>query len=165
MRVDICLRCRHVQSRSQKSFGSAGGPILAGLLPGTYRNRPSGRPKAGRRADFNAFPVAVRPKSGPEGRFTARKHYCVTSSKIQRTSGCRPRGPSDLIFQIRGRKSWIWPRFLGGMGPLRPQNPPFPAPDPKNEILGRTYVGMLDCFLGGSNRKSSRNGLGIDLPG
>ncbi len=30
---------------------------------------------AGSLAD--AFPVAVRPKSGPEGRFTARKHYCV----------------------------------------------------------------------------------------
>jgi hypothetical protein len=37
-----------------------------------------GRPKAGRRADFGAFPVAVRPKPGPEGRSTARKHYCVT---------------------------------------------------------------------------------------
>ena len=64
---------------------SASGPeiglpgwILAGLLPGKHRNRSSGRPSAGRRADFGAFPVAVRPKSGPEGRFTARKHYCVT---------------------------------------------------------------------------------------
>ncbi len=36
------------------------------------------RPAFGRRAGFGAFPVAVRPKSGPEGRFTARKHYCVT---------------------------------------------------------------------------------------
>ncbi len=44
------------------------GRILAGLLPGRHRNRP-GRPKAGRRADFGSFPVAVRPKSGPEGRF------------------------------------------------------------------------------------------------
>ena len=32
----------------------------------------------GRRTDFGAFPVAVRPKSGPEGRFTTRKLYCVT---------------------------------------------------------------------------------------
>jgi hypothetical protein len=33
------------------------------------------RPAFGRpEADFGAFPVAVRPKSGPEGRFTARKH-------------------------------------------------------------------------------------------
>jgi hypothetical protein len=31
-------------------------------------------------ADFDAFPVAVRPKSCPEGRCTARKHYCVTES-------------------------------------------------------------------------------------
>jgi hypothetical protein len=28
--------------------------------------------------DFGAFPVAVRSESGPVGRFTARKHYCVT---------------------------------------------------------------------------------------
>ncbi len=52
--------------------------ILAGLLPGKNRNRPSGRPKAGRRADFGSLPVAVRAKSGPEGRCPARKHYCVT---------------------------------------------------------------------------------------
>ncbi len=37
------------------------GRILGGLLPGRHRNRPSGRPKAGRRADFSAF--------RPEGRF------------------------------------------------------------------------------------------------
>ena len=42
------------------------GQILAGLPPGKLRNRPSGRPSAGRRADFGVFPVAVRPKSGPE---------------------------------------------------------------------------------------------------
>ncbi len=54
------------------------GRILAGLLPGRHQNRPSGRPMAGRRADFGSFPVAVRPKSGPEGRFPARQHYCVT---------------------------------------------------------------------------------------
>ncbi len=41
------------------------GRILTGLLPGKNPNRPSGRPKAGRRDDFRAFPVAVRPKSGP----------------------------------------------------------------------------------------------------
>ncbi len=52
------------------------GLILAGLLPGMNRNRPSGLPKAGRRADFGAFPVAVRPKSGR----TARNHYCITSN-------------------------------------------------------------------------------------
>jgi hypothetical protein len=55
------------------------GRILAGLLRGTHRNRPSGRPKAGRRAEFGVFTVAVRPKSGPEGRFPARRHYCVKS--------------------------------------------------------------------------------------
>ncbi len=59
------------------------------------RNRPSGpdvgrtamgkEPKsaqAGRRAYFGAFPVAVRPKPGPEGRFLARKHYCYIAQSI-----------------------------------------------------------------------------------
>ncbi len=49
------------------------GRILAGLQLGNHRNQPSGR-----RTDLGAFPVAIWPKSGPEGRFTARKHYCVT---------------------------------------------------------------------------------------
>ena len=30
---------------------------------------------------MGVFPVAVRPKSGPEGRFTARKHYCITAGR------------------------------------------------------------------------------------
>ena len=51
--------------------------ILAGLPPGKDRNRLSGRPKAGPRADFGAFPVAVRRKSGPEIRFPGRTHYPV----------------------------------------------------------------------------------------
>ncbi len=54
------------------------GRIFAALLPGKHRNRSSGRPSAGRRADFGAFPVAVRLKSGPEVRSSVRKHYCIT---------------------------------------------------------------------------------------
>ncbi len=58
----------------------------AGFWPDCYREStdigppagPSGRPKAGRRADFGVFPIAVRPNCGPEVRFPARKHYCVT---------------------------------------------------------------------------------------
>ncbi len=39
------------------------------------------RPAFGRlEGRFLFFPVAVRPKSGPEGRFTARKLYSVTLS-------------------------------------------------------------------------------------
>ena len=30
------------------------------------------------RADFGVFPVAVRPKIGPQGPFPARKRFCVT---------------------------------------------------------------------------------------
>ncbi len=46
------------------------GRIVAGLLPAKNRSRPSGR-----RFDFRASPVAVRPKSGPEGRLTDRRHW------------------------------------------------------------------------------------------
>ena len=60
-------------------FGDSYGP-KPGLLPGKNRNRASGRPKAGWRADVGVFSVAVRPKSGTEGRFTAWNHYCVTLS-------------------------------------------------------------------------------------
>ncbi len=49
------------------------GRILAGLLPEKHQNRPSGRPKAGRRADFGTFPGSSparirpgRPIYGPE---------------------------------------------------------------------------------------------------
>ncbi len=86
------------------------GWILAGLLPGKHRNRPSGRPSAGRRADFSAFPVAVRPKSGPEGRFPARKHYCVKKSnrqtRMQTNNSGHPKAndlhPTDSPVRWRG---------------------------------------------------------------
>ncbi len=42
------------------------------------QKRPSGLPKAGRRADFEALPARIQPKSCPEARFPARKHYCAT---------------------------------------------------------------------------------------
>ena len=50
----------------------------AGFWQDCYLESTDIGPPAGRRADFGAVPVAVRPKSVPEGRFTARKHYCVT---------------------------------------------------------------------------------------
>ncbi len=45
------------------------GRMLAGLLPGTHRNRLSGRLKAGRRADFGSFPVPGRPKAARKADF------------------------------------------------------------------------------------------------
>ena len=50
------------------------GRISVGLQSGNPQNQPSGRPSAGRGADFDVFQVRVRPKSGPEARFAARKH-------------------------------------------------------------------------------------------
>ncbi len=41
---------------------------------GKHRNRPSGRPSAGRTADFEAFPIRNRATSSPEARCPARKH-------------------------------------------------------------------------------------------
>ncbi len=45
---------------------------------GKHKNRTSGRPSAGRRADFEAFPIRIRPKSGLEDRLPARKQYRIT---------------------------------------------------------------------------------------
>ncbi len=50
-------------SASGPEIGIAG-RILAGLLPGKNRNRPSGRRSAGRRANF-VLPAGVRPAVGP----------------------------------------------------------------------------------------------------
>ncbi len=52
--------------------------LRAGFRPDSNRESLKIGPPAGRRADFGVFPVAVRPKSDPEDRFPARKHYCVT---------------------------------------------------------------------------------------
>ncbi len=74
------------EHKSPLALGNAGALRCAIVLPGRksafrarfwsdwYRENTEGQPGA----DVGAFPVAVRPKSGPEGRFTARKHYCVT---------------------------------------------------------------------------------------
>ncbi len=44
----------------------------AGFWPDCYRERTEIGSPAGRRAEFCVFPVAVRPKSNPEGRFPTR---------------------------------------------------------------------------------------------
>ena len=49
------------------------GRISAGFYSGKHKNRPSGRPEACRRPDFDAFPTGILPKSCPEARFPARK--------------------------------------------------------------------------------------------
>ncbi len=76
----LCFLTLYYMLRNNASGPEIGLPgwILTGLLSGKHRKQLSGRPSAGRRANFGAFPVAVLPKSGPEGRFLARKHYCVT---------------------------------------------------------------------------------------
>ncbi len=52
--------------------------IPAAFYSGKLQKRPSGRPKSGRKADFEAFPTRIRLESGPVGRLPARRHYCVT---------------------------------------------------------------------------------------
>jgi hypothetical protein len=49
------------------------GLISAGFSSGKRPNRPSGRPKARRRAEFHDFLTRIRPKSGPEAQSLARK--------------------------------------------------------------------------------------------
>ena len=73
-------------SASGPSIGLPGW-ILAGLLPGKHRNRPSGRPKAGRRADFVL---------SPEGRFR-----CFPGSSPAKIRTGRPiSGPEALLRSI-----------------------------------------------------------------
>jgi hypothetical protein len=43
------------------------------ISAGKFQIRPSGRPVAGRRVDFEAFPIRIWPKSGPETRSPARQ--------------------------------------------------------------------------------------------
>ncbi len=51
----------------------ASGPDVGWILVGNASN---GRPSTGRTS--NAFPIGIRPKSGPEARVPARKHYGIT---------------------------------------------------------------------------------------
>ncbi len=73
------------------------GRILAGFYSGKLQHRPSDRPSAGRRAEFGVH-LRIRPKSAPEARFPARKHYCITwdSRCVQgrQIFGWFPRGSS-----------------------------------------------------------------------
>ncbi len=91
------------------------GRILAGLLLGKQRHRPSGRPKAGWRADFGSFLIAVRPKSGPEVRFPARKHYCVVLSTSTKAPGPFWYAPRPGVPRLRGILCARLP--LGRVGP------------------------------------------------
>jgi hypothetical protein len=38
-------------------------------------------------AEFEVFPIAIRPKSGPEAGFPARKQHCVTQRRYSRQFG------------------------------------------------------------------------------
>jgi hypothetical protein len=76
-------RVLHVRNSASGPEIKLPGRILAGLLvPGQNRNRPSGRPSAGRRPNFGAFPVAVLPNFDTEAQFLARKHYYVIWSTL-----------------------------------------------------------------------------------
>ncbi len=112
------------------------GRILAGLLPGKHQNRPSGRPSAGRKAAFGAFPVAVRPKSGPKSRVQARLCYSVW--KVQSGPRSRPLvrllciAPFGFQSSLRRRSQRplgylkaVWPDFGGVL--LRSGRPPVPG--------------------------------------
>ncbi len=92
------------------------GRMSAGLQSGTPQNRPSGRPSAGRRADFDVCPTRIRPKSGREARFPARKHYCVTLGRwVLSEKHCQARSRNALSIRLRGS-------HRAGIGPARPEN-------------------------------------------
>ncbi len=66
---------RNTASKAEIRFR---GRISAGCVSGEPQNRSSDGPKAGRRTDFADPPIKILPKSCPETRFQARKHYCVS---------------------------------------------------------------------------------------
>ncbi len=73
------------QARYLMLCSSASGPEICfpGQIAVEFKSgKLQNRPKAGRRADFEAFPTRTRPKSGPEARLPARKHYCVAQGMI-----------------------------------------------------------------------------------
>ncbi len=61
-------------------------------------------PKAGRRTDFGSFLLAARPKSGPEGRFVAQKHYCVRGRSTSTLQLGIKRYPEfgDIVMKLMG---------------------------------------------------------------
>ncbi len=72
----------HLSDLSGREVGLPG-RVSAGFESGKLQNRPSGRPKAGQRADFEAFPTRIRPKPSPEARSPARRHTERPTSWIQ----------------------------------------------------------------------------------
>ncbi len=75
-----------------------------------------------RRADFEVFPIRVRPKSSPEGRLLAREQYCVTKGSRQAAQNRRLRGHNGVH---RGRN---WAELFRSLKVLvRGRNTPEPV--------------------------------------
>ncbi len=75
--LDLTTAANYPMLRNNASGpgSSLAGQIAAELHSGKPHNRPSGRPKASRRAAFEALPTRIRPKSGRKARFPAGKLY------------------------------------------------------------------------------------------
>jgi hypothetical protein len=58
--------------------------------------------------DFGGFPIGVRPQCGPEGRFTAQKHYLRNIEYFPRNSNIlRLRRPPHLADRVLNMKDWF----------------------------------------------------------
>ncbi len=74
----------------------ASGPDFGRILIGKT-SKAVLRPVKGRRADFEALPMRIRPTSGPEARFPARKPYCVLWGTVADRSGGQSFGGLVLL--------------------------------------------------------------------
>ncbi len=69
------------------------GPDFGRIATWRSQTSPFGRQEAGLRHDVCVFWLALQPTSGPEGRCTDRRHYCITSG----STGHRPATNSNPI--------------------------------------------------------------------
>ncbi len=119
----VCYTCApwaHIHPGSFNKF--VGRPLAlcyAIVLPGRKSGVPArfrpdssrgsfkiGPPKAGRRADFEVFPIKIWPKSGPEARFPARIPDLVVGLPDQ--VGQLPSCPPRLHWQASLACMWGW---------------------------------------------------------
>ena len=86
-------KTKPVQNRSESLCRSAGTvPDILGLVWLSFRPKSDSKSKisggsfkgpcsSAEPPEVEASPIRIKPKSGPEARFPARKHYCVTQGR------------------------------------------------------------------------------------
>ncbi len=119
----------------------------AGFRPDSHRESFKIGPPAGRRADFDAFRIRIRPKANPEARFPAQTHYRCLRNK-------RPSEPYEFLFLGLGAMDVTKPYKCVWFGDIHGPKP--------YEFVGFRWPGIVQCRVarGPSNFGSIAEGLG-----